>query len=270
MDAESAAGIFKAAAAEHYDRHVGRYTRELARSLMAHAGVRPGQSALDVGCGPGALATELAAILGPDSVCAVDPSPSFVEACRQRLPGMDVRVAVAEQLPFDDDSFDHSLAQLVVNFMANAIAGVSDMARVTRPGGRVSAATWDYADGMTFLRHFWDAALAVDPAAAVVDEGLTMRYCTPDELGTLLSDSGLTDVRVSSAQPSAMYENFADLWTPIEGSIGPSGVYVASLPDDRRAALRIEFQRLLGIGDAPFSLSARAWIASGVVPRPPA
>lgn len=268
MDAKSDAGIFTAAAAEHYDRHVGRYTRELARSLMAHAGVRPGQRALDVGCGPGALATELAAILGPDNVSAVDPSPSFVEACRQRLPGMDVRVAVAEQLPFDDASFDHSLAQLVVNFMADAIAGVNDMVRVTRPGGRVSVATWDYADGMTFLRRFWDAAVAVDPAAAAVDEALTMRYCTPDELGKLLSDSGLTDVRVSSAQPSATYENFDDLWTPIEGSIGPSGVYVASLPDDQRAAVKEEFRRLLVVGDGAFQLSARAWIATGMVPGP--
>jgi ubiquinone/menaquinone biosynthesis C-methylase UbiE len=252
--------------AEHYDRHVGRYNAELARALISFAGVRPGQRVLDVGCGPGALTRELATVVGADHVAAVDPSPAFAEACRARLPGVDVRVASAEELPFADASFDHALAQLVVNFMADAPAGVTQMRRVTRPGGRVSAATWDYASEMTFMRRFWDAAIATDPQAAAVDEAVTMRYCKPDELRALLEAVGLEDVAVSSAVPHAVYANFDVLWEPITGGIGPSGVYVRSLDEQGRQALKDAYRHLLGVGDAPFDLTARAWLACGVVP----
>ena len=265
MDTESGADIFNDAVAEHYDRHVGRYNAELARALMAHAGVRPGQRALDVGCGPGALTRELVAVLGSDQVAGVDPSPSFVAAARERLPGVDIRVAPAELLPFDDATFDHALAQLVVNFMSDARTGLTEMARVTRRKGRVSAATWDYGQGMTFLRAFWDAAIAVDRDAAAFDEAVTMSYCKPDELQDLLYDVGLVNITIDSAEPSARYDSFDELWQPLLGGIGPSGVYVRSLNQARRAALALEYRRLLGVGDGPFTLTARAWLASGEV-----
>ena len=161
--------------AEHYDRHVGRYNAELGRALVAFGEVRPGQHVLDVGCGPGALTRELAAILGQDHVAAIDSSPVFAEACQQRLPGVDVRTGKAESLPFDDGVFDAVLAQLVVNFMADAHQGLAEMRRVARSGGRICVATWDYAGEMTFIRRFFDAAIATDPGAIEHDEGRTMR-----------------------------------------------------------------------------------------------
>ena len=257
--------MFNTADADHYDRHVGRYNAELARALITHAGVRPGQRGLDVGCGPGALARELVALLGADHVAAVDPSPSFVAAAQARMPGVDVRVATAEQLPFADAAFDHALAQLVVNFMTDPYAGIAEMARVTRVGGRVSAATWDYGGGMTFLRAFWDAAIAIDPAAVAFDEAVTMSYCRPDELHDLFASGGLVDVTVDSAEPRASYANLDDLWQPLTGGIGPSGIYLRSLEPPLQAALKMEFSRLLGVGDSPFELTARAWLASGEV-----
>ena len=151
--------------AEAYDQHVGRYGRELAQGLIEAAGVQQGARALDIGCGPGALTRELVALLGAHNVAAVDPSASFVEASRKRLPGVTIERGSAEALPFDDHAFDHALAQLVVNFMTDAHAGVREMRRVTRPGGTVTAAVWDYAGEMTLLRRFWDAAVALDPAA---------------------------------------------------------------------------------------------------------
>ncbi len=257
--------LFGAAPADQYDRFVGRYTRELARALIAAAGVRPGQRALDVGCGPGALATELVAVLGAADVAAVDPSPSFVEACRSRLPEVDVRQGSGEALPFDDDTFDHAMAQLVVNFMADAPAGVAEMVRVTRPGGRVTAATWDYRDGMIMLRRFWDAALAADEEGTVVDEAAAMRYCDPDDLAGLLNGAGLADVQVKPVEVSARYEDFDDLWAPFEAGIGPAGAHVRKLEPARRETLRREFRRLLDVGDEPFELTARAWVGVGTV-----
>ncbi|HWH93701.1 MAG TPA: methyltransferase domain-containing protein [Baekduia sp.] len=254
--------------AEAYDRYIGRYGRELARALMGAAGVRAGERALDVGCGPGALTTELVAVLGDEAVAAVDPSPAFAEACTRRLPGVDVRVASGEALPFADDAFDRVLAQLSVNFMSDPRAGAREMARVARRGGCVAAAVWDYAGEMTLLRAFWDAAVALDPAVVDRDEGRIMQYCTPDELRELwTSAAGLTDVRVAAATATAAYADFADLWAPLEIGVGPAGAYTGSLPAPKRAALAAELRdRLgLGLGDAPFRLTARAWIATGRV-----
>jgi SAM-dependent methyltransferase len=251
------------APAEAYDRHIGRYGRELARALIDATGLRPGDRALDVGCGPGALASVLAARLGAEHVTAVDPSIPFAEACGRRLSGVAVRVASAEALPFEDAAFDAALAQLVVNFMTDPPAGVREMRRVTRPGGTVAAAVWDYAGEMTLLQRFWDAAVALDPAAADRDEGRCMPFCTPDALGELWTTAGLADVRVSPAVVAAGYDGFEDLWQPLELGVAPSGAYATSLPAERRAALKAELRRRLGVADEPFRLTARAWIATG-------
>jgi SAM-dependent methyltransferase len=249
--------------AEAYDRFVGRYTRELARELVVAAGVGAGQSALDVGCGPGALTAELVTVAGAERVAAADPSEPFAAACRQRLPGVRVAVAPAEALPFEDAAFDAVLAQLVVNFMTDARAGVREMRRVAKRGGAVAAAVWDYAGEMTLLRRFWDAAVALDPAAERLDEK-HMAYCTPETLGELWSE--MADVHVSEAVVSAGYDDFEDLWRPLESGVGPAGAYAVTLSDDRRAALKAELRRRLGAGDEPFRLSARAWVVSGRAP----
>ena len=253
------------APAEAYDRFVGRYGGELARALIAAAGVRRGGRALDVGCGPGALTAELVAVLGAEQVTAVDPSEPFAEACRRRLPGVRVEIASAEALPFPDAAFDYALAQLVVNFMADPPTGVRELCRVTRPGGCVAAAVWDYAGEMTLLRRFWDAAVALDPSAAARDEGRCMPYCSPATLAGLWSAGGLAEVSVSEAVVAARYDGLDDLWQPLETGVGPAGAYVTTLSPDRRAALREELGSRLGVGAEPFRLTARAWVAVGTV-----
>jgi SAM-dependent methyltransferase len=255
---------FRAPAAA-YDRHIGRYTDELATLLLAAAGVRPGGGrALDVGCGPGALTGALAALLGAAAVAAVDPSPPFAAACRARVPGADVRDGKAEELPFGDGEFDAVLCQLVLNFMADAPAGVREMRRVARPGAVVAAAVWDYAGGMTLLRRFWDAVAIVDPAAAEQhDEGRVMRYCTAPELETLWAAAGLGEPSTGALECSVTYAGFDELWAPFELGVGPSGAYAAALAASRQARLRDEFRRLLGTPAGAFTLAARAWYVCG-------
>ncbi|MDA0167788.1 methyltransferase domain-containing protein [Solirubrobacter taibaiensis] len=248
---------FFTTAAGNYDRHIGRYGPVLAPELIAAADVRPGEHVLDVGCGPGALTTALLKLGAV--VTAVDPSEPFVTACTERNPAAKVRQAAAEDLPFEADRFDATLAQLVVNFMQDAPTGLAEMARVTRPGGVVAAAVWDYADGMTILRKFWDAARTIDPDAG--DES-QMRYCTPDTLADLWS-SVLDDVQVTEATVRASYTGFEDLWAPLESGVAPSGAFTVALDEERRAALKREFRARLGVGDDPFELSARAWLATG-------
>jgi SAM-dependent methyltransferase len=254
------------ASAEAYDRLVGRYSSDLAAALITLAGVEPGMRVLDVGCGPGALTAALVERLGPANVSAADPSEPFVEACRSRLPAVEVVVAAAESLPFADGAFDATLSQLVVNFMHDAPTGVREMARVTRPGGIVASCVWDYADKMTLLRAFWDAAREVEPErAGAEDEGVVMRWCGEGELAELWHSAGLRDVRFDSLVVSATYSGFEDLWSPFPLGVAPSGGFCKSLDGDRRIELHDAYRRRLGVGDEPFELTARAWAVAGTV-----
>jgi SAM-dependent methyltransferase len=253
------------ASADAYERHIGRYGPALAAALIPVAGVEPGWRALDVGCGTGALTAALAELLGGERVAAVDPSEPFARACADRLPDVRVEVGVAESLPFGDDSFDAGLSQMVVNFMTDARAGVREMCRVTRAGGVVASAVWDYKEGMTLLRHFWDAAVELDIAAVSRDEA-RMPYCHRDELERLWRAAGLDDVTTGQLTVDAAYQGFEDLWQPLEAGVGPSGAYVAALQPERRAGLRDELRKRLGVGEEPFRLPARAWCAVGRVP----
>ena len=253
--------------AEVYDRFVGRYGRALAEATLERLTVAPGWRVLDVGCGPGPLTAVLAEVVGGESVGAVDPSEPFARACSERVPGADVRVASAEKLPFTDGSFDATLSQLVLNFLADAPAGLREMRRVTREGGEIAASVWDYAGEMTMLRAFWDAAVELDPGRAESqDEGIRMPYCEPAALARLFNEAGLIEVSTDAIVVRAGYEDFEDLWAPFTAGVGPAGAYCASLPDAEREALKNSYRGRLGSPDGPFELSARAWLARGRVP----
>jgi SAM-dependent methyltransferase len=244
-----------------YDRFVGRYARELAPVFADYGGVRAGQSALDVGCGSGLLTEELARRLGAERVAGIDPSP-LLEACRERVPGADLRSGSAEELPWDDDSFDAALAQLVIHFMSDPATGLREMARVVQPGGVVSACSWDFGEGMVALGTFWKAARAVDRDAPT-EERLFGR---PRELLELWRSQGLGEVEVEGLEVSVSYGDFDELWETFLLGVGPSGQYATSLDDSRREALREEYRRRLGEPAGGFTLPARAWAVRGNVP----
>jgi ubiquinone/menaquinone biosynthesis C-methylase UbiE len=247
-----------------YDRFVGRYSPRLAEAMCDAAGVRTGQRALDVGCGSGALVAELARRLGAESVSAVDPSEPFVEAARAKVPGARIVLGSAESLPFDDDEFDATLSQLVVNFLDDPDRGLAEMVRVTRSGGTVAGCVWDYGGGMTMLRTFWEAAVALEPErAAPFVEANTMRFAHPDELEHLWRAAGIDGVDVAPIVVEASYEDFGDLWAPFPTGVGPAGSYTASLDAEAQSRLRDEFRGRLGNPSGSFTLTARAWCAVG-------
>jgi SAM-dependent methyltransferase len=247
-----------------YDRFVGRYSPALAAAMIDRSGVAPGQRALDVGCGSGALVAALAEVLGGENVAGVDPSEPFAEAARSKAPGAEVVVGSAEALPFDADSFDATLSQLVVNFLSDPEQGLREMARVTRPGGVVAGCVWDYGGEMTMLHTFWDAATALDPeGAGPLVETHTMRFATLEELGALWDRAPLTNVEVAPIVVAASYDDFEDLWQPFTAGIGPAGAYTASLDTEAQSALHDEYARRLGEPTGAFELSARAWCAVG-------
>jgi SAM-dependent methyltransferase len=253
-----------AVAAEMYDRFVGRYSDALGRALVEQAGLSLGMRVLDVGAGTGKLMGVLAETLGEESITAVDPSEPFVAALGERFPAADVRRGTAEELPFEDGSFDVVFAQLVVNFLTDPERGAAEMRRVTRDGGVVAGAVWDYRDEMTMLTRFWEAAGAIDErGAAARDERTRMRFGEPEEVVELWRRAGLRDVQGGAIVVSASYENFDDLWEPFLAGVGPAGDFAVSLEPDAQAALREEYRRRLGSPDGAFELQARAWYAIG-------
>jgi len=247
---------------ETYDRFMGRYAAPLAVAFADALGVDGGQDVLDVGCGPGALTAELVRRLGPEHVAAVDPSESFVEACRTRNPGVDVQLGRAEEIPHPDDRFDAALAQLVYHFVSDPETAAAEMRRVVRPGGLVGASVWDFTDGMRMLRVFWDAARAISPSAP--DES-TRRFGRDGELGELFRSAGLGDVIEGALDVAVEYRDFDDLWEPFLGAAGPAGAFVDSLDDEQRGRLREEMRSRLDSPSGPFTLPARAWYATGRV-----
>ena len=245
-------------AADAYDRFMGRYSTLLSPQMADLAGAQAGQRALDVGCGPGALTSELVSRLGAASVAAVDPSEPFVVAARARHPGVDVRRATAEHLPFGDGEFDATLAQLVVHFMTDPVAGLAEMRRVTRRGGVVVACVWDHAGGGGPLSAFWESARELDPG--VHDES-GLAGARAGHLAELFALAGLGEVAETTVTASLEHRSFEEWWEPYELGVGPAGAYAAALDPERLADLRERCRRRLPA--APFVLTARAWAARG-------
>ncbi len=246
-------------AAEAYDRFMGRYSLLLSPQLADLAGVRHGQRVLDVGCGPGALTAELVMRLGAAAVAAVDPSEPFVDAARTRNPGVDVRRASAEQLPFPDGSFDAALAQLVVHFMADPVAGLTEMARVTRRDGVVAACVWDHAGDQGPLSSFWQAARVLDPD---VEDESQLAGAREGHLAELFDAAGLREIEETAVSSTLEHPSFEEWWEPFTRGVGPAGSYVAKLSAERQAELRETCRRSLPTG--AFVLTARAWAARGL------
>ena len=245
---------------ESYDRFMGVYSVQLAPQLADLAGVASGQCVLDVGCGPGALSAELAERLGPDAVTAVDPSETFVDAARDRLPGVTVEQASAELLPFPDDVFDGAVAQLVVHFMSDPVAGLGEMARVVRNGGIVAACVWDHAGGQSPLTPFWDAARVLEPD---VDDESGLAGAREGHLRELFEAAGLLQVEETALTATVEHPTFEEWWEPFTFGIGPAGAFVADLSPDRSSELRELCRERLP--SAPFTITARAWAARGRV-----
>jgi SAM-dependent methyltransferase len=247
-----------------YERFMGRWSRGLAPLLLSFAGVEAGDEVLDVGCGTGALAFAAATIPEVRAV-GVDPSSAFVQAAQRACEGGDrvrFQVGHAAALPFPDAAFHRTLSMLVLNFVSDSVAALGEMTRVTRPNGVVAAAVWDYGDGMEMLRLFWDAAVALDPAAAGRDEG-RMPLSRRGELSALWREAGLRNVEEAPLTLEMAFSSFDDYWQPFLYGQGPAGAYVSALAEPARVQLRTSLRDRVG-SDKRFTLVARAWAVRGV------
>jgi SAM-dependent methyltransferase len=245
--------------ADAYDRFMGVHSRQLAPQLADLAELASDGRALDVGCGPGALTTELVARLGEGSVAAVDPSETFVAAARERHPGVDVQRAAAEALPYPDRDFDAALAQLVVHFMSDPLAGIREMARVTLPDGVVAACVWDHAGERSPLAPFWQAAHELE--IGVLDES-GLAGARQGHLVELFEAAGLREVEQSELVARIEYASVDDWLEPFALGVGPAGAAYAGLDPQQRAELDERCRTL--VGPPPFVLESVAWAARGI------
>jgi ubiquinone/menaquinone biosynthesis C-methylase UbiE len=266
--AEAEAKMFAASAG--YERFMGRWSRLLAPAFIAFAGVKNGDRILDVGTGTGSLAATLEATMPASEIVGVDPSEGFISYAQRNAKSSRARFEVgdAQALKFGDASFDAALALLVMNFIPDQQRAATEMRRVTRPQGIVSACVWDYNQGMQMLRFFWDEAEAFDPAIESKDER-HMKLSHQGQLGDLWKQVGLVNIKEEPLTIEQSFTSFNDYWEPFTKGAGPGGAYVVTLSPDRREQLEGRMRkRLLGDrNDGPFKLAATAWCVRGEVSK---
>lgn len=244
--------------APSYQRFMGRFAEPLAEAFVDWVGISPSHDVLDVGCGTGALTERLVQRVGLGKVSAVDPSASLAAAAMDRIAGLRVEQGIAERLPYSEHTFDVALAQLVVHFMTDPVAGIGEMARVTRPGGRVAACVWDGATGP--LGPFWAVAREMEPG--VRDEA-DRPGAREGSLTRLFATAGLVDLRSGALNVSVRCASFEQWWEPFTLGVGPAGEFVAGLSPLAREHLRSRFAGRFGAG--PFEVSGVAWTVAGTV-----
>ena len=248
--------------AEEYEAYIGRWSRPVAAAFLDWLSIPPARRWIDVGCGTGALTGAILERTDPSCVVGLDPSADFVDLARKRVvdPRARFEVAFADDLPLETGSADVIVGGLVLNFIPDLAAALAEMRRVGRAGAPIAGYLWDLAGRMDIIRTFWDAAVAIDPAAAEADEGARFPLCAPDPLREAFESAGLGDVAVRSIDVPTVLRDFDDYWTPFLGGVGPAPAYLVGLDEAHRMRIRERLRTTLPTGlDGRIQLMSRAW-----------
>jgi SAM-dependent methyltransferase len=253
-----------------YEIFLGRWTQRLAGPLIDFAAFPGSGRLLDVGCGTGSLARAMATRWPARGVTGVDVAKPYVAyaQAQPRLDNLAFEIADAARLPFADNTFDGAVAQLVLNFVPDPVAALTEMKRVTAPGGRLAAAVWDFRGGLVYQRIFWDTAAGIDPGAATArDKLFAGALALPDGLPRAFAAAGLAQIEQASLTIRMDYASFEDYWVPLCGGQGPVGTYLVSLAPELRARIEqaVAVAYRSGAPDGPRSMTATAWAVRGQI-----
>ncbi|MCV2868705.1 methyltransferase domain-containing protein [Defluviimonas sp. WL0002] len=249
-----------------YEMYVGRWSRRVGLGFLSWLNPPPGRNWLDLGCGTGALTSQILQTCDPKSVIGVEPSEGFVALARDTTDDPRARFlqGSGEEIPLEDGAVDYAVSGLVLNFISDKQSAMAEIIRCVADGGKVAAYVWDYAGHVQFMRYFWNAAVALDQHAREMDEGVRFPVCRPQALESLFSSSGLRNVSTTAIDIVTPFEDFEDYWRPFLSGVGPAPGYCVSLDDDRREALRTRLAQILPTDpDGRILLAARAWAVRG-------
>jgi len=251
-----------------YERYIGRWSRLVAGEFLKWIAIPPGCAWLDIGCGTGALSQRILESAAPAKVIGVDSSEAFVSHVKAHVADKRAafRIGDARALPVGDGEFDAAVSGLVLNFVPDQAKAVAEMRRATQPGGTVAVYVWDYAGEMQLIRRFWDAAIALNPAARDLDESVRFPLCQADLLRSLFASAGLRDAATQTIDVPTVFDNFEDYWSPFLDGQGPAPGYCMTLAEADRNSLRDHLRSSLPMEqDGKIRLMARAWAVQGLV-----
>ena len=249
-----------------YDQYMGRWSRKVAPLFLNWLDAPAEESWVDVGCGTGGLTHQITTMCSPSRLLGIDSSEGFVESAKERVPSAEFRVGSAVELEIPDNSLDHAVCGLVLNFVPDSAKAISEMARIVRPGGTVASYVWDYAGHMQIMRYFFDAALEIDAGAAAYDDGVNAPICRPQPLKDAFGSAGLVNVETVAIDIPTPFVDFDDYWSPFLGGTGSAPRYCMSLEEGVRNQIKTSIQAKLPTGpDGEILLAARAWAVKGTV-----
>lgn len=249
-----------------YERFMGRWSILVAQKFLSWLAVSPTRSWLDVGCGTGSLTRLILETYHPKEIISIDSSSAFISHAQRTItnPSIHFRVGQAQSLDLDSNSIDTVVSGLVLNFVPQPKDAISEMLRVTKPGGKIGIFVWDYAKGMQMLRYFWDAAVELDNAANKFDEGIRFPLCQEGQLESLSREAGLKQVESTAIEVKTVFKDFDDYWQPFLGNVGAAPGYTMSLDKANRQKLEDKLRKSLPINhNGSISLTARAWAIKG-------
>jgi ubiquinone/menaquinone biosynthesis C-methylase UbiE len=255
------------ASGDLYEPYVGRWSRLVAQEFLKWLDRPIGGHWLDVGCGTGALSQTILNICNPQVVKGIDRSEGFVAYAHSKVndPRVTFEVGDAQSVPVDSELYDSAVSGLVLNFVPEPAKMISEMSRAVKKDGSIAVYVWDYADKMQLMRYFWDAAIALDPAVAELDESPRFPICNPDALRELFQKLDLKQVETRAIDVETPFKDFDDYWNPFLGGQGPAPTYAMSLSEEKRAQLRGRIRADLPFAaDGSIPLIARAWAVKGV------
>lgn len=245
-----------------YERFMGRWSSVVSKKFLSWFDIPPSRSWLDVGCGTGSLTKLILERNRPKKITGIDSSSDLILHAQHSIidPLVQFKVSLAESMNVDSDSIDAVVSGLVLNFILQPKIAISEMLRVTKPGGKIGIFLWDYEKEMQMLRYFWDVAVELDDNAHKYDEGVRFPLCKKGNLEALFREIGLKQIESTAIDIKTIFRNFDDYWQPFLCKVGPAPTYVMSLDHKNRQKLKEQLFKALPINnDGTISLSARAW-----------